>query len=92
MCRVKNNDYKPVSYTHLVYKVLEYCRNAAIRFAKAQKDAGADATSIGEAYAGPNLISPDMYHDFAFEHEKIMAQEVQDYGIPLSLHLSLIHI
>lgn len=70
-----------------VYKVLEYCRNAAIRFAKAQKDAGADATSIGEAYAGPNLISPDMYHDFAFEHEKIMAQEVQDYGIPLSLHI-----
>ena len=27
-----------------------------------RKDAGAHATSSGDAFAGPNLISPDMYH------------------------------
>ncbi len=70
-----------------VYNLLHYCRKAGTLFAKAQKDAGADATSIGEAYAGPNLISPDMYRDFAFEHQKLMAEEVQAYGIPLSLHI-----
>lgn len=56
-------------------------------FAKAQKDAGAHATSIGDALAGPNLISPDMYRQFALEPEKKMTEEVQAYGIPLSLHI-----
>lgn len=71
----------------LIEDVLDYCRRISAVFAKAQKDAGADATSIGDAFAGPNLISPDMYREFALEPEKRLTKEIQDYGIPFSIHI-----
>jgi uroporphyrinogen decarboxylase len=71
----------------VIADVLDYCRKVCVVFAKAQKDAGAHATSIGDALAGPNLIAPDMYRDFALEPEKQLTQEVQDYGIPFSIHI-----
>ncbi len=67
--------------------VIEYCRKVSLAFAKAQKDAGAHATSIGDSLAGPNLISPQMYRDFALEPEKRLTREIQDYGIPFSIHI-----
>ena len=71
----------------LIEDVLDYCRRISAVFAKAQKDAGAHATSIGDAFAGPNLISPDMYRQFALEPERELTREVQDYGIPFSVHI-----
>ena len=72
---------------HLIDDVLEYCRQVSLAFAKAQKDAGAHATSIGDALAGPNLISPQMFREFALEPERQLTQEVQAYGIPFSIHI-----
>ena len=71
----------------VIADVLEYCRKVSLSFAKAQKDAGAHATSIGDALAGPNLISPDMYREFALEPEKELTREIQEYGIPFALHI-----
>lgn len=71
----------------LINKVTEYCRQAGVIFAKAMKDTGAHATSIGDAYAGPSLISPDMFRMFALQPEIDMTREVQDYGIPFSIHI-----
>jgi MtaA/CmuA family methyltransferase len=71
----------------VIWKALDWCREANLAFAKAQKDAGAHATSIGDAYAGPNLIHPDMFRQFALEHEITLARQVQEYGIPWSLHI-----
>ena len=71
----------------LIDDVLEYCRQVSLAFAKAQKDAGAHATSIGDALAGPNLISPQMFREFALEPERRLTQEVQAYGIPFSIHI-----
>lgn len=71
----------------LIDDVLDYCRKISTVFAKAQKDAGAHATSIGDAFAGPNLISPEMYREFALKPEQKLAKEVQDYGIPFSIHI-----
>ncbi|MDC7232547.1 MAG: uroporphyrinogen decarboxylase family protein [Spirochaetales bacterium] len=71
----------------VIWKALDWCREANLRFAKAQKDAGAHATSIGDSYAGPNLISPEMFREFALEHEITLCKQVQDYGIPWSLHI-----
>ena len=72
----------------LIADVLEYCRKAAAIFAKAQKDAGAHATSIGDSLAGPSMISPEMYREFALEPETLLVKEVQeDYGIPFSIHI-----
>lgn len=71
----------------LIDDVLEYCRKISAVFAKAQKDAGAHVTSIGDAFAGPNLISPDMYRQFALIPEQKLTKEVQAYGIPFSIHI-----
>lgn len=71
----------------LINDVLDYCRKISAVFAKAQKDAGAHATSIGDAFAGPNLISPDMYREFALKPEQKLTEEVQAYGIPFSIHI-----
>ena len=70
-----------------VYELIDYCRRACAVFAKAQKDAGAHATSIGDAFAGPNLISPELYRKFALEPEIRLTQEVQAAGIPFSIHI-----
>ena len=70
-----------------IKKVISYCRNVAAAFAKAQKDAGAHATSIGDSYSGPNLVSPAVYRNFALEPETALTKEVQDYGIPFSIHI-----
>jgi len=71
----------------VIADVLEYCRKAVAIFAKAQKDAGAHATSIGDALAGPSMISSEMYREFALEPEKLLVKEAQDYGIPFSIHI-----
>lgn len=71
----------------VIADAIEFCRKVGVNFAKLQKDAGAHITSIGDALAGPNLISPEMYKEFAWLPEKLYTEEVQDYGIPLSLHI-----
>jgi MtaA/CmuA family methyltransferase len=70
-----------------VHALIDYCRRACAVFALAQKEAGAHATSIGDAFAGPNLISPEMYRKFALEPEMRLTKEVQAAGIPFSIHI-----
>ncbi|MGE5583894.1 MAG: uroporphyrinogen decarboxylase family protein, partial [Bacillota bacterium] len=70
-----------------IAKVLDYCRKAVALFAKAQREAGAHLTSIGDSLAGPNLISPQTYREIAWGPEQRLIKEVRDYGIPFSLHI-----
>lgn len=76
-----------VEEPELIMKVIDYCRRACVVFAKAQKDAGAHATSIGDAFAGPNLISPGQFRQFALEPEISLTEEVRAYEIPFSIHI-----
>ncbi len=71
----------------LIERVLDYTRRACAVFAKAQKDAGAHITSIGDALAGPALIAPDTYRKLAWKPEKTLTEEVRNYGIPFSIHI-----
>ncbi|MEI8234835.1 MAG: uroporphyrinogen decarboxylase family protein [Verrucomicrobiota bacterium] len=70
-----------------VKRLIEFCRQACARFALAQKEAGAHATSIGDAFAGPNLISPDLYREFALGPEIRLTEKIQAAGIPFSIHI-----
>jgi len=71
----------------VIADAIDFCRKVGVQFAKLQKDAGAHITSIGDALAGPNLISPEMYLEFAWEPEKKYTEEIQAYGIPFSIHI-----
>lgn len=70
-----------------IHRLIDFCREAVTRFALAQLAAGAHATSIGDALAGPNLISPELYRRFAQEPQRRLMAEVQAGGRPCSLHI-----
>ena len=58
---------------------------AGARFARAQLEAGADITSIGDSAAGQSVVSPRVYHRFAQPLEK-RYRELMGPGL-LSLHI-----
>lgn len=68
-----------------LFEGLQTCMEAGVRFARAQLEAGADLTSIGDGAAGESLISPKLYSRFAQPFEKEYKQRLGD-GV-LSLHI-----
>jgi uroporphyrinogen decarboxylase len=68
-----------------IFAALDVCARAGVAFAKAQIEAGADMTSIGDGMAGESLISPEMYRKFAQPYEK-KYKEMLGAGL-LSLHI-----
>ena len=71
----------------VIRHALEWTTEAHTRFALAQLKAGAHATSMGDAYASPNLVSPDMYRDFAFPYEQKVVENLRHTGMPYSVHI-----
>jgi MtaA/CmuA family methyltransferase len=59
----------------LIHQLLDYCRRTATRFAMAQLEAGAHATSIGESPSGPDVLSPRHYRTWAYPYQKRMIAE-----------------
>lgn len=71
----------------VIHHALEWATEAHARFARAQLLAGANATSMGDAYASADLISPNMYRQFANPYEKKVVQKIDDLGLPYSIHI-----
>ncbi|KUO53079.1 MAG: hypothetical protein APF76_14910 [Desulfitibacter sp. BRH_c19] len=71
----------------LLDRLLEICTLATTKFALAQLEAGAHATSMGESLAGPDLISPKMYEEFAQPYEKRVVDAVKEKNGIISLHI-----
>lgn len=71
----------------VIHHALEWTTEAHIRFAEAQLAAGAHATSMGDAYASPDLISPELYRTFVLPYEKKAAEAIQRHGAPYSVHI-----
>ncbi|CEP69534.1 Uroporphyrinogen decarboxylase (URO-D) [Moorella glycerini] len=71
----------------LIHQLLEVCTQAVIRLALAQLEAGAHGTSIGDSLAGPSLISPAMYMEYAFPYEKKVVEAVKAAGGVVALHI-----
>jgi len=70
-----------------IRRALEWATEAHMRFARAQLRLGAHATSMGDAYAGPNLISPDSYRKFGFPYEKEVVAALRDLNGAYSIHI-----
>jgi|GEM_PF-16011 len=71
----------------VIQHALEWATEAHLRFARAQFAAGAHATSMGDSYAGQNLISPQMYREFAFPHEKAVVDGLAGRDGYYSIHI-----
>ena len=67
--------------------LLAYCTEAALGFLRLMAGTGADMVSNGDSPAGPDLVSPAMYAEFAQPYEKRLADEAHAHGRPYALHI-----
>ena len=71
-----------------IMKLLDFCNQVHIRFAELVKHTGAHATTCGDAYCGPGLISPAMYKQYALPfQQQASSQIINRIGIPYSIHI-----
>jgi len=68
-----------------VHDLLEMCTQAAITFAVAQVEAGADMVGIGDAVC--SLMSPRMYRDFGLPYEQRIIEAIHAAGGKVKLHI-----
>ncbi len=71
----------------LIARLLDYCRATATRFAMAQLEAGAHATSIGESPSGPDVLSPRHYRRWAYPAQRAMIEEFLSGGKLIAHHI-----
>ena len=71
----------------VIRHALDWAAEAHIRFARAQLAAGVHATSMGDSYAGPNLVSPDIYRRLALPAEKKVVDALKDLPGAYSIHI-----
>jgi len=69
------------------HALLSYVSAAAASFIRLMAEAGADMVSNGDSPAGPDLISPALYAEFAQPYETKLAGEAHALGLPYALHI-----
>ena len=70
-----------------VHKLLNYCTDFIIKYCSEQIKHGAVCTSIGDSTAGPDVVSPEIYEEFALPYEKRIVDAVHEIGGLFSLHI-----
>ena len=72
---------------HHVVALLEYCTEATAQFIRLMAETGAHVLSNGDSPAGPAMISPAMYRQFALPYEKKIVAESHAAGLAYILHI-----
>ena len=70
-----------------VKELLEYAMEAGIQFIRLMKETGAHMVSNGDSVAGPEMIQPEFYREYAFPYEKILVDEAHKLGLTYTLHI-----
>jgi MtaA/CmuA family methyltransferase len=70
-----------------IRQLLDFCRQVSYRYAVAQIEQGAHATSIGDSTSGPDVISPDYYRKFAYPQVKKLIADLKSKDIKLAYHI-----
>ena len=71
----------------LVHRLLEYCTDLTLQFIRLMTATGAHMTSNGDSAAGPELVSPRIYRQFALPYEQRIAGCAHELGLPYVLHI-----
>jgi uroporphyrinogen decarboxylase len=69
------------------HALLAHCTEGALQFLRLMAATGADMVSNGDSPAGPDLISPALYEEYARPCEKRLADEAHALGRPYVLHI-----
>ena len=68
-------------------RLLNYSSSVCEQFIKLMASAGSHMVSNGDSPAGPSMISPEMYQQFAMPYEKKMIDTAHEMKIPYLLHI-----
>lgn len=68
-----------------VEDLFAFCTDGAIRFARAQVDAGADLVGVGDAAA--SLVGPAIYEEVVLPHERRLVDAIHGMGALVRLHV-----
>ena len=67
--------------------LLKYCTEITRQMIRLMAATGADMVSNGDSPAGPDMISPEMYRQFAFPYEREIVEEAHACNKPYMLHI-----
>ena len=70
-----------------VAQLLEYSTEAGIQFIRLMAGTGAHMVSNGDSVAGPEMIPPEFYRQFALPYEKRLVDEAHSLGVTYTLHI-----
>jgi len=70
-----------------VVALLEYCTEATSQFISLMARTGAHVLSNGDSPAGPSMISPDMYRQYALPYQQRISAASHAAGLPYMLHI-----
>lgn len=67
--------------------LLEYCTEATGQFIRLMAQTGCDMLSNGDSPAGPDLVPPEWYRQYALPYEKRVVEIAHQCGLPYTLHI-----
>jgi uroporphyrinogen-III decarboxylase len=67
----------------LALKLVKFCTEYMVEMGKAEAQAGADIVHLGDSFAGPSLVSPGFFRDYAMPYDKIVFDQCRN---AFSLH------
>ncbi|MGB9606550.1 MAG: uroporphyrinogen decarboxylase family protein, partial [Bryobacteraceae bacterium] len=70
-----------------VRRLLDYALEATLQFIRLMATTGAHMLSNGDSPAGPSVISPRLYREFAWAYERRVVEETHRLGLPYMLHI-----
>lgn len=70
-----------------LHRLLAFSLEVTIRYALAQIDQGAHATSIGESLSGPDVCSPRTYKMFEWDYARQMVERLRQRDVLLAYHI-----
>ena len=70
-----------------VHQLLEYATEAGLQFIRLMADTGVHMVSNGDSVAGPEMIPPEFYREFALPYEKKLVDEAHRLGLRYTLHI-----
>lgn len=70
-----------------VEKLLEYCTGVCVQFIDLMAETGVDMISNGDSPAGPDMISPDMFRQYALPYETRLVEAAHNQNLPYVNHI-----
>ncbi len=71
----------------LALRLIEFCTEYMIEMGRAEAEAGADIVHLGDSFAGPSLVSPQFFKDYAMPYDKMVFEQWKKQGVLTSLHI-----